>query len=443
MASISSFKFEDYKSGLLEIKELPKSRPASNLLDDLVNMSIMDPSPVQQPVYIAEETLYAFEQATAQSSVTQEDKAIMENGSQYKSEKKPNSEQESSIQDSDSVATKQMERFDRKSNFGVLQDHINVLTEENCELRRALELQQRLTENLTGENQHLSDEYNIQAHQLEELQKKCAHYESLLKEQYETMGNLLHGQETSKTAQQAAQERIKVLVQENVGLEDKLRDVRVSEIRLQKSVEALKSDLASMSKKQSQMENENRNLTDILNNIREENNVLRAQIHKTPKETKVPSELVDRSCQMEDETRIDPSSHTNNDDVLTDDQILEVLTVKDLPQLNTEEASVLASVYELLSALEDQRRAMIAKLRASKAEIARLKVENAELLARVLDETPKTEARFQTSAANVEGMDFNSKSPVQGESRTTKSMKPSNGGWFSFRRNRNAHSLLD
>lgn len=74
-------------------------------------------------------------------------------------------------------------------------------------------------------------------------------------------------------------------------MEDKLRDVRVSEIRLQKTVETLKSDLSTLSKKQSKMEIENRNLTDILNNIREENNVLRAQI----RHSKITSILQDSS----------------------------------------------------------------------------------------------------------------------------------------------------
>lgn len=112
----------------------------------------------------------------------------------------------------------------------MLQDHINVLTEENCELRRALELQQRLTENLTAENQHLSDEYNTQGQQLEDLQNRCTHYESLLQvisyfdlfhipflqEQHETMSNLLHGQETSKAAELSAQSRIKVRLKQGL-----------------------------------------------------------------------------------------------------------------------------------------------------------------------------------------------------------------------------------
>ena len=68
----------------------------------------------------------------------------------------------------------------RKSNFGVLQEHINSLTEENCDLRRALELQQKLTASLTQENQTLGDEYNLQAQKLEDLQKKCRQQETLL-----------------------------------------------------------------------------------------------------------------------------------------------------------------------------------------------------------------------------------------------------------------------
>ena len=68
----------------------------------------------------------------------------------------------------------------RKSNFSALQEHINRLTEENCDLKRALELQQRLTANLTSENQTLGDEYNIQATKLEEALEKCHQYESRL-----------------------------------------------------------------------------------------------------------------------------------------------------------------------------------------------------------------------------------------------------------------------
>ena len=63
----------------------------------------------------------------------------------------------------------------------MLHEHINLLTEENCDLKRALELQQRLTANLTQENQTLGDEYNIQAQKLENLQKTNHQFETLLR----------------------------------------------------------------------------------------------------------------------------------------------------------------------------------------------------------------------------------------------------------------------
>ena len=72
-------------------------------------------------------------------------------------------------------------------------------------------------------------------------------------------------------------------MQENVSLEERLRDMRVSEIRFEKTVEILKEEVDVLKKQERKAENENRSLTDILNNIREENNVLRAQMH-TPAE---------------------------------------------------------------------------------------------------------------------------------------------------------------
>ena len=69
------------------------------------------------------------------------------------------------------------------------------------------------------------------------------------------------------------------LVQENVSLEERVRDTRVSEIRLEKAMEKLKEENEALIRRERQLENENRNLTDILNNIREENNLLRAQVH--------------------------------------------------------------------------------------------------------------------------------------------------------------------
>ena len=68
-------------------------------------------------------------------------------------------------------------------------------------------------------------------------------------------------------------------MQETVSLEERLRDMRVSEIRFEKTVERLKEEVDVLKKQERKAENENRSLTDILNNIREENNVLRAQMH--------------------------------------------------------------------------------------------------------------------------------------------------------------------
>jgi len=54
-------------------------------------------------------------------------------------------------------------------------------------------------------------------------------------------------------------------------------------------------------------------------------------------------------------------------DIIEDIEILRLFNVGRTEEMNSEEKSVLRSVHELIDALEDQRRAMIAKLRVSKA----------------------------------------------------------------------------
>lgn len=51
---------------------------------------------------------------------------------------------------------------------------------------------------------------------------------------------------------------------------------------------------------------------------------------------------------------------------MSDDEILKTFVIKDSSDLNSEERLVLSSVYELMDALDMQRKAMIAKLRSSK-----------------------------------------------------------------------------
>lgn len=59
----------------------------------------------------------------------------------------------------------------RKSNFTSLQKHIEDLTEEKLELKKTLELSERLTESLSKENEAMGIELNEQSNLIESLNK--------------------------------------------------------------------------------------------------------------------------------------------------------------------------------------------------------------------------------------------------------------------------------
>lgn len=172
-------------------------------------------------------------------------------------------------------------------------------------------------------------------------------------------------------------------------MEEKIRDLRISGIRTEKALNATKEELESLNRTHRRIENENRNLSDILNNIREENNLLRSQMHSKTQSSNSPSpktqipipqqkpfvSMIDVGIQSVSEEPeqnlvsnlpLENVSERDFEREWTDEEILRSFKRDPSSNLDPEEQRILSSVHELMDALDIQRKAMIAKLRASK-----------------------------------------------------------------------------
>ncbi|GMH40819.1 hypothetical protein BSKO_08723 [Bryopsis sp. KO-2023] len=322
--------------------------------------------------------------------------------------------------------------------FASLQQHIDTLTQEKFELQRGLDTQMKLTQSLSEENQNFTEHCNRQSGTVEELKKRLEMYEAEMGAQALALENVANERDACRSGMQEFQERVKALVDENLSLEERNRELRVSEIRLTKRFEDFDDVKQSLESDIQRLEKDKKSLSDAVTQFREENSTLKNQLRGISVPTPVtPKQMLAGAVEStsiavqtdlpENERQKFPSSETprlgasnaklesgiaggrhpeivdmSNEDfqtiVSTQEERNEALSLDFLKALDTvdaglsrEESAVLDSINRLMEGLEDQRRAMVAKLHASRGEIASLRRTNQDLSHKLAMQTQRLE----------------------------------------------------
>jgi len=112
-------------------------------------------------------------------------------------------------------------------------------------LQRTLQKSQELAENLATDNSALTDKFNQQAHVISQLTSDMERLQEEIQAQLLALESVRTEYANAQLECSAADERAKVLAAEVILLEDKALKLRSSELKLEKEVEGLHSEISS------------------------------------------------------------------------------------------------------------------------------------------------------------------------------------------------------
>jgi uncharacterized membrane-anchored protein YhcB (DUF1043 family) len=133
----------------------------------------------------------------------------------------------------------------KDDDFAALEQLIEDLTKEKFSLQRTLQKSQELAENLATDNSALTDKFNQQAHVISQLTSDMERLQEEIQAQLLALESVRTEYANAQLECSAADERAKVLAAEVILLEDKALKLRSSELKLEKEVEGLHTEISS------------------------------------------------------------------------------------------------------------------------------------------------------------------------------------------------------
>ncbi|CAD7705397.1 unnamed protein product [Ostreobium quekettii] len=317
--------------------------------------------------------------------------------------------------------------------FAGLQAHIDDLTQEKYELQRGMESQAKMAQSLAEENEALAERFNGQGRELEAARKELEQCRAEVRAQGMAMESLANERDGCKAGAQEALERVQAMVEENVGLEERVRELRVKEIRLTKQLEDSQEECRSLGSVLQKLRGERDWLLEAGPKGQPEGTEGKGpgeegnpkshmappsppvqtrstgmQTEPIPPDTPPPAPSAPHTPQQEalalGRTRDLGAGPTGQDlgprEELVPDvaplALLGTLTAE-VSGLGDEEGRVMGAIDGLLDGLQEQRRVMVARLHASKAEITNLRAANQDLSRKLQSQTHKLELSLRSN----------------------------------------------
>ncbi|PKA62836.1 hypothetical protein AXF42_Ash019419 [Apostasia shenzhenica] len=168
----------------------------------------------------------------------------------------------------------------KDEDFSALEQHIEDLTQEKFALQRALDTSRTLAESLATENSSLTESYNQQAKLVNEFKSEIERLQEEVQHQLRAVESFKLEYANAQLECNAADERAKILASEVIGLEDKALRLRSNELKLEKQVDNLSSEISSYKRKVSLFEKERQDFQATINAMLEEKKLLQSKIRK-------------------------------------------------------------------------------------------------------------------------------------------------------------------
>ncbi|AQK98755.1 Putative bZIP transcription factor superfamily protein [Zea mays] len=292
---------------------------------------------------------------------------------------------------------------------------IEDLTKEKFSLQQSLQKSQELAETLATDNSALTDKFNQQAHVISQLTSDMERLQEEIQAQLLALESIRTEYANAQLECSAADERAKVLAAEVILLEDKGLRLRSSELKLEKEVEGLHSEISSYRRKVSSLEKERQHLQSTVKALQEEKKLLRNIPVNEKATTTVEKPWVDKrdaSTATEDLDIGENSSSetlTSTVDTLEDAgiSVLRSNIMSDFSSLEEVSSSIpddqlrmIDNINSLMSELVVEREALLRALRIESSNCSKLKELNKDLTQKLEIQTQRLELLTSQRMAN-------------------------------------------
>ncbi|AQK98754.1 protein BLISTER isoform X1 [Zea mays] len=303
----------------------------------------------------------------------------------------------------------------KDDDFAALEQLIEDLTKEKFSLQQSLQKSQELAETLATDNSALTDKFNQQAHVISQLTSDMERLQEEIQAQLLALESIRTEYANAQLECSAADERAKVLAAEVILLEDKGLRLRSSELKLEKEVEGLHSEISSYRRKVSSLEKERQHLQSTVKALQEEKKLLRNIPVNEKATTTVEKPWVDKrdaSTATEDLDIGENSSSetlTSTVDTLEDAgiSVLRSNIMSDFSSLEEVSSSIpddqlrmIDNINSLMSELVVEREALLRALRIESSNCSKLKELNKDLTQKLEIQTQRLELLTSQRMAN-------------------------------------------
>ncbi|KQK11145.1 protein BLISTER isoform X2 [Brachypodium distachyon] len=328
----------------------------------------------------------SFQQPNQQSTQSNGvDNSVRPGRQEYHNEKEPydTSKDEQSLQHGNHMF-QNFTTHDKDDGFATLEQLIEDLTTEKFSLQRTLEKSQELAQTLATDNSALTDKFNQQAHVISQLTSDI--------------------------------ERLQDEIQAQLALK-----LRSNELKLEKEVQGLNSEISSYRRKVSSLEKERQHLQSTVEALQEEKKLLYSKLRNIPMTEKVdviqkpPDDKKDASTATED---LDTGESSSSETMTTIDTLQEAETsvlqannMYDFPSFGEVSSSIpvdqlrmIDNINSLMSELAVEREELMRALRIESSNCSKLKELNKDLTHKLEIQTQRLELLTSQRMANENGL---------------------------------------
>ena len=204
----------------------------------------------------------------------------------------------------------------RKANeeFTVLEQHIQDLTEEKFALQRNLDKARTMAEGLASENSNLMNDFNNQGHVVNQLKEEIEILEGRIREQEVFARTVMGERDRAYQESAAALEQSQTLAGEVIALENRIRTLRSHELKMERDMGALSSEVESHKKQLVSLDKDRTHLKSVIDALQEEKKLLQVRLRKLASEKDVAPRISDSSdvVQVRERNMADAATSTED-----------------------------------------------------------------------------------------------------------------------------------
>lgn len=206
-------------------------------------------------------------------------------------------------------------RRKQREEFSGLEQHIQDLTEEKFGLQRELAKARAMTENFVTEHYALVENFNNQGQLVNQLKQDIEGLEVRMKEREAFATATLSERDIALQECEAAREQSQLMAGEVIVLENRIRTLRSRELKMEKDVCNLSSEVESCKKLAAAWEQDRAHLQTLIDALNEEKKVMQVRLRKVASGEREFSYRSENSEAAQSRERVLADASTSTDDL--------------------------------------------------------------------------------------------------------------------------------